>query len=305
VVLLEKRLWVRLVGWHLVLLVDVEVMDQSGYDQKADIWSFGITALEMANGHAPYAKFPPMKVLMMTLQNDPPKLDRDRTHFKYTKSFKEMIDLCLQKDPQKRPSAEKLLSHSFFKQAKSPKFLVTTMLNGVRPVDERTAPHKEQLDDTHISHEEWDFEEQASVRRSEDRPRVVSFVDSPVDEPKEAEFYRRDSVTRDSQSSLGRDRSDSQSSIKKSRFVIDSKEVKELPTVPPVPEGTQVRKGRFSVNTERSMSVSSTTAPSIAPSVASSSSGTSTLERQLERPVERLQSVGESEPNEDQTNTCT
>lgn len=108
----------------------------SGYDFKADIWSFGITALELAHGHAPFSKYPPMKVLLMTIQNAPPGLDYDRDK-RFSKSFKEMVAMCLVKDQTKRPTAEKLLKHSCFKHAKPPELSVKKLFSDLPPLWDR------------------------------------------------------------------------------------------------------------------------------------------------------------------------
>ncbi|KAJ3338222.1 putative protein serine/threonine kinase [Entophlyctis luteolus] len=86
--------------------------------KKADIWSLGITALELAHGKPPYSDLSVSKILFLIPRNDPPGLQGN-----FTRGFKEFVSLCLQKDPQKRPSATELLKHRFIKASRKPAFL--------------------------------------------------------------------------------------------------------------------------------------------------------------------------------------
>ncbi|KHN98931.1 Serine/threonine-protein kinase domain protein [Metarhizium album ARSEF 1941] len=124
-----------------------EVIKQSGYDHKADIWSLGITALELANGEPPYADIHPMKVLFLIPKNPAPRLEGN-----FTKAFKDFVELCLQRDPKDRPTARDLLRHPFIRKAKK-----TTYLTELIERHSRWAVTHKSEDEEH-----WDAQEGAA-----------------------------------------------------------------------------------------------------------------------------------------------
>ncbi|KAL9645218.1 hypothetical protein ABK040_002419 [Willaertia magna] len=116
-----------------------EIVMANPYDEKTDVWSFGIMVLELANGDIPLIEHPPIKALFLIRQQDPPTF---KNPSQWSDTFKDFLSKCLQKDPKERASVDELLEHSFIKQACSLDFLL--------PVLERVRNEKRKIKEEEI-----------------------------------------------------------------------------------------------------------------------------------------------------------
>ncbi|NXY46622.1 SLK kinase, partial [Ceuthmochares aereus] len=96
--------------WMAPEVVMCETSKDRPYDYKADIWSLGITLIEMAQIEPPHHELNPMRVLLKIAKSDPPTLAQPS---KWSSDFKDFLKKCLEKNVDARWSANQLLQHPF------------------------------------------------------------------------------------------------------------------------------------------------------------------------------------------------
>uniref|UniRef100_A0A8D1L6R8 non-specific serine/threonine protein kinase n=1 Tax=Sus scrofa TaxID=9823 RepID=A0A8D1L6R8_PIG len=163
--------------WMAPEVVMCETMKDTPYDYKADIWSLGITLIEMAQIEPPHHELNPMRVLLKIAKSDPPTL---LTPSKWSVEFRDFLKTALDKNPETRPSAAQLLEHPFVSSVTSNKALREL-------VAEAKAEVMEEIEDGRDEAEEEDAVEAASplgnhTRNSSEVSQLSLNADKPLKE---------------------------------------------------------------------------------------------------------------------------
>jgi len=109
------------------------VIQEIGYDCAADIWSLGITALEMAEGKPPYGDIHPMRAIFMIPTKPPPSF---REPDQWSTDFIEFVNRCLVKNPDDRATATELLVHPFIVNSAQPATILSQMIAEAKEIRE-------------------------------------------------------------------------------------------------------------------------------------------------------------------------
>ncbi|EOB00645.1 Mitogen-activated protein kinase kinase kinase kinase 4, partial [Anas platyrhynchos] len=165
--------------WMAPEVIACEENPDSTYDYRSDLWSLGITAIEMAEGAPPLCDMHPMRALFLIPRNPPPKL-KSR---KWSKKFLNFVESCLVKNYLHRPPTETLLKHSFIRDMQNER-QVRIMLKDHLDRTRKKKGEREETDYDYSGSEEEDDE------LNEDEGEPSSIVNLPGESTLRREFLR-------------------------------------------------------------------------------------------------------------------
>ncbi|XP_049441154.1 misshapen-like kinase 1 isoform X3 [Epinephelus fuscoguttatus] len=171
--------------WMAPEVIACDENPEATYDYRSDLWSLGITALEMAEGAPPLCDMHPMRALFLIPRNPPPKLKSK----KWSKRFLSFADSCLVKNHLQRPTTDALLRHAFIRDLaneRQVRIMLKDHLDRTRKKREKEGPEYE-----YSGSEEEDDE----VTEEEGEP--SSIVNVPGEWTLRREFLRLQTEDRD------------------------------------------------------------------------------------------------------------
>ena len=165
-----------------------EVISQKSYDSKCDIWSLGITCIELAEGEPPYSEVRTFLVMKKILNNPPKGLTKPEL---WSKDFNDFVRKCLTIDPEQRPTATQLLNHDFIRNNDQGKGIIIQRLMKAMPLinkmreeinEEEKKRNKDKDSNTNLNNNNnnINYDELDSLEYSQNESQIHLFSDNNI-----------------------------------------------------------------------------------------------------------------------------
>ncbi|RXN17115.1 traf2 and NCK-interacting kinase-like isoform X2 [Labeo rohita] len=167
--------------WMAPEVIACDENPDATYDFKSDLWSLGITAIEMAEGAPPLCDMHPMRALFLIPRNPAPRLKSK----KWSKKFQSFIESCLVKNHNQRPSTEQLIKHPFIKDLPNERQVRIQLKDHI----DRTKKKRGERDETEY---EYSGSEEEEEERDIGEPRFLfEYKRKQLEEQRQAERLQR------------------------------------------------------------------------------------------------------------------
>uniref|UniRef100_A0A673M6J9 non-specific serine/threonine protein kinase n=1 Tax=Sinocyclocheilus rhinocerous TaxID=307959 RepID=A0A673M6J9_9TELE len=145
--------------WMAPEVIACDENPDATYDYKSDLWSLGITAIEMAEGAPPLCDMHPMRALFLIPRNPAPRLKSK----KWSKKFQSFIESCMVKNHNQRPSTEQLLKHPFIRELPNERQIRIQLKDHIDRTKKKRGEREYEYSGSEEEEEEHDMGEPSSI----------------------------------------------------------------------------------------------------------------------------------------------
>ncbi|XP_056096898.1 TRAF2 and NCK interacting kinase a isoform X4 [Rhinichthys klamathensis goyatoka] len=163
--------------WMAPEVIACDENPEATYDYKSDLWSLGITAIEMAEGAPPLCDMHPMRALFLIPRNPAPRLKSK----KWSKKFQSFIESCLVKNHNQRPSTENLIKHAFIRELPNERQIRIQLKDHI----DRTKKKRGERDET-----EYEYSGSEEEEEEHDMGEPSSIINIPGESTLRRDFLR-------------------------------------------------------------------------------------------------------------------